>query len=69
LPLDVLQLHGEEPPEYCHGYPSGSSNFRVRDSSSIQTMASYPDVHVSCWIPMTRRLPVAAAAPSAGICP
>ncbi len=44
--LDVLQLHGEEPPEYCHGLSQRLiKTFRVRDSSSIQAMASYPDVH------------------------
>lgn len=44
--LDVLQLHGEEPPPYCHGLSQRLIKaFRVRDASFIQAMDSYPHVH------------------------
>ncbi|MBC7323735.1 MAG: phosphoribosylanthranilate isomerase [Moorella sp. (in: Bacteria)] len=44
--LDVLQLHGEEPPQYCHGLSQRLIKaFRVRDAGFIQAMDSYPDVH------------------------
>ncbi|KYH33035.1 phosphoribosylanthranilate isomerase [Neomoorella mulderi] len=43
--LDVLQLHGDEPPEYCHGLSQRVIKaFRVRDASFIQAMDSYPEV-------------------------
>ncbi|QGP93717.1 N-(5'-phosphoribosyl)anthranilate isomerase [Neomoorella glycerini] len=43
--LDILQLHGDEPPEYCHGLSQRLIKaFRVRDASFIQAMDSYPEV-------------------------
>lgn len=43
--LDVLQLHGDESPEYCHGLSQWLIKaFRVRDKSYLKAMNSYPEV-------------------------
>jgi len=43
--LDVLQLHGEEPPQYCKNITqSVIKTFRVRDNSFLKAMESYSQV-------------------------
>lgn len=40
--LDVLQFHGEEPPEYCRGWPQQVvKGFRVRDDSVMAQISRY----------------------------
>ncbi|MEW8959363.1 MAG: phosphoribosylanthranilate isomerase, partial [Moorella sp. (in: firmicutes)] len=44
--LDVLQLHGDEPPEYCRGISQRVVKaLRVKDAGFLQVMDHYPDVH------------------------
>ncbi|MDN5344019.1 MAG: phosphoribosylanthranilate isomerase [Clostridia bacterium] len=43
--LDVLQLHGDEPPRYCHGLSQRLIKaFRVRDDSFIRAIETYQEV-------------------------
>lgn len=43
--LDVLQLHGDEPPEYCRGISQRVVKaLRVKDAGFLQVMDHYPDV-------------------------
>ena len=40
--LDIVQLHGEEPPDYCRAVRRRIIKaFRVKDTSSLDTMADY----------------------------
>ena len=40
--LDLVQLHGDEPPEFCRALmPRAIKAFRIRDASSLQTCAGY----------------------------
>jgi phosphoribosylanthranilate isomerase len=41
--LNMLQFHGDEPAEYCLKFGLMSMKaFRVRDASSLETLATYP---------------------------
>jgi len=41
--LNLLQFHGEEPPEFCTQFGVMSVKaFRVRDASSLEALANYP---------------------------
>ncbi|MDN5361383.1 MAG: phosphoribosylanthranilate isomerase [Moorella sp. (in: firmicutes)] len=43
--LDVLQLHGDEPPEYCHGLSQRLLKaVRVRDANSLEGLEAYREV-------------------------
>lgn len=43
--LDVLQLHGDEPPEYCHGLSQRLLKaVRVRDANSLEGLEAYWEV-------------------------
>ncbi|MBM3836571.1 MAG: phosphoribosylanthranilate isomerase [Verrucomicrobia bacterium] len=40
--LDTLQFHGDEPPDFCRKFRAAVIKaFRVRDETSLQTMAAY----------------------------
>ena len=40
--LDIIQLHGEESPDYCHAVTRRIIKaFRVKDASSLDTIADY----------------------------
>ena len=41
--LNLLQFHGEEPPEYCLGFGLMSMKaFRIRDEASLEGVRDYP---------------------------
>jgi len=41
--LDLLQFHGDEPPEYCVQFGVMSMKaFRIRDASSLENLKNYP---------------------------
>ena len=45
IPLDVVQLHGDEPPEACRDLPARViTGFRVRDRHSLSALAAYAKV-------------------------
>jgi phosphoribosylanthranilate isomerase len=40
--LDVVQLHGEEPPAFCRRFPTRVIKaFRIRDADDLRTLARY----------------------------
>lgn len=46
--LDIVQLHGEESPDYCRAVTRRIIKaFRVKDASSLDAMADY---HVAGWL-------------------
>lgn len=53
--LDVLQLHGDEPPEYCHGLSQRLIKaVRVRDAASLAGLEAYREVRgflLDAWVP------------------
>jgi phosphoribosylanthranilate isomerase len=46
--LDTLQLHGEEPPEFCQRFTvKWIKAFRMRDESSLQALSAY---RAAAWL-------------------
>ncbi|TCO73803.1 phosphoribosylanthranilate isomerase [Marinisporobacter balticus] len=40
--LDILQFHGEEPPEFCHSYEKEVwKAFRIKDENSLKALEAY----------------------------
>ncbi|NVN90745.1 MAG: phosphoribosylanthranilate isomerase [Desulfuromonadales bacterium] len=55
--LDIIQLHGEESPDYCAGVKRRVLKaLRVRDETSLEPMAGYPDAMflLDAWSPNAR---------------
>lgn len=45
IPLDAVQLHGDESPAACRGLPARViKGFRIRDAASLSQLAAYADV-------------------------